>query len=95
MSDAPGRPVTSNCDTPSDKVSEFLDFYLKLIMRNGNSYITDSSHFHEKIKNIRSKLDNAMLVIADVMRLYPSIPHSAGLNSLKDALESRVHKQIT
>ena len=26
--------------------------------------------------------------------LYPSIPHSAGINSLKKALENRVNKQI-
>ena len=63
-------------------------------MRNGNSYIRDSSHFLERIKNIRSIPDDAMLVTADVVGLYPSIPHSAGLNSLKKALENRVNKQI-
>ena len=55
-------------------------------MRNSNSYIRDSSHFLEKIKNIRSIPDNAMLVTADVVGLYPSIPHSAGINSLKTEL---------
>ena len=35
-----------------------------------------------------------MLVTADVMGLYPHIPHSAGLNSLKKALEKQVYKQI-
>ena len=83
LSDVPGRRVISNCGTPTERVSEFLDFYLKPIMRNCNSYIRDSSHFLEKIKNIRSIPDNAMLVTADVVGLYPSIPHSAGLNSLK------------
>ena len=63
-------------------------------MRNGNSCIRDSSHFLGRIKNIRSVPDNAMLVTADVVGLYPSIPHSAGLNSLKKALENRVNKQI-
>ena len=63
-------------------------------MRNGNFYIRDSSHFPERIKNIHSVPDNAMLVTADVVGLHPSIPHSAGLNSLKKALENRVNKQI-
>ena len=31
---------------------------------------------------------------ADVVELYPSFPQSAGLNSLKRALENRVNKQI-
>ena len=38
----PGRPVISNCRTPTEKVSEFLDHHLKPIMQNGLSYIRDS-----------------------------------------------------
>ena len=63
-------------------------------MRNGNSYIRKSIHFLERIRNIHSVLDNAMLVTADVVGLYPSIPHSAGLHSLKKALEKQFNKQI-
>ena len=72
LSDVPGRPVISNCGIPTEKVSEFLDFHLKPIMRNGNSYIRDSSHFIERMKNIRLIPDNAMLVTADMEGLYPS-----------------------
>ena len=57
-------------------------------MRNSNHYITDSSPFLEKNKNICSKQDNTILVTADVVGLYPSIPHSAGLNSLKNPLKT-------
>ena len=35
-----------------------------------------------------------MLVTADVVGLYPSISHFAGLNSLKKVLEGKVNKQI-
>ena len=28
----PGRPVISNCGTPTEKVSEFLDYHLKAVM---------------------------------------------------------------
>ena len=41
LSDVPGRPVISNCGTPTEKAPEFLDFQLKLIMGNGNSCIRD------------------------------------------------------
>ena len=57
-------------------------------MRNSNHYITDSSPFLEKNKNICSKQDNTILVTADVVGLCPSIPHSAGLNSLKNPLKT-------
>ena len=56
--------------------------------------VTPISHFLERIKNMRSVPDNAMLVTADVVGLYSSIPHSAGLNSSKKAFENRVNKQI-
>ena len=48
LSNVPGRPVISNCGTPTEKTSEFLDYHLKPIMRKGKSYIKDSGDF---IKN--------------------------------------------
>ena len=59
-------------------------------MWNGNSYIRDSSHFLERIKNIYSVPDNSMLATPNVVGLYPSIPHSAGLNSLKMLLKTEL-----
>ena len=87
-SDVPG-----NCEIPAEKVSEFLDYELKPVMQKGNSYIRDSGHFLEKIKNISTLPENAMLVTADVAGLYPSIPHQAGLSALREALENRLVKK--
>lgn len=33
LSNVPGRPVISNCATPTEKASEFLDSHLKPIMQ--------------------------------------------------------------
>ena len=41
----PGRPIISNCGTPIEKASEFLDHHLKPFMQNGLSYIRNSQHF--------------------------------------------------
>ena len=90
----PGRPVISNCGTPTEKVSEFLDHHLKPIVQNGLSYRRDSQHFLEKIKTIESVPENAILVTADVVGLYPKILHQAGLKALKEALEKRDIKKI-
>ena len=38
--------------------------------------------------------ENAVLVTADVVGLYPSITHKAGLKALKSALEKREQKHI-
>ena len=83
----PGRPVISSCGTPTEKVSEFLDHHLKPIMQNRKDFL-------EKIKTVGSVPENAILVTADVVGLYPNIPHQAGLKDLKEALEKRDTKQI-
>ena len=37
--DVLGWPVISNCGTPTEKVSEFLDNQFKTVMQEGMSYI--------------------------------------------------------
>ena len=69
--------------TPTEKASEFLDFHLKFIMRNGNSYIKESRHFLQEIKNIRSIPDNILLVTADMGRIVPQHPTIYWFKSFK------------
>ena len=74
LENVPGRPIISNCEVPTEKASEFLDFHLISIMQNGASYIKDSN-------DVKSEIDipnDALLVTADVVALYRSIPHEAG-----------------
>ena len=79
----PGRPVISNCGTPTEKASKFLDHYLQPIMRSGMSYIKNTNDFLSKLKNLKKVSDNAILVTADVAGFYPSMPHNEGLEALK------------
>ena len=68
LENVPGRPIISNCKVPTEKASQFLDFHLKSIMQNGASYI----------KDLNDVPNDALLVTADVVGLYRSIPHEAG-----------------
>ena len=77
LSAAPGRPVISNWGTPTEKVSEYLDYFLKPIMQDSWSYIKDSGDFLKKNKSIGKIPEGAILVTADVIGLYPSISHEA------------------
>ena len=63
----PGRPVISNCGTPTEKILEFLDRQLKPIMQKSWSYIKDSGDFRRKIKNVTEIPEGAILVTADVV----------------------------
>ena len=83
----PGRPVISNCRTPTEKASEFLYHHLKPVMQSSWSCINDSGDFLRKIKQIGNLPENSILVTADVVGLYPSIPHELGLKALEEGLE--------
>ena len=93
LENVPERPIISNCGNPTEKVSEFLDFDLNNIMQKGGSYIQDSNDFKSKFKNINISND-ALLVNAYVVGLYPSIPHEANLIALREALDKKTHKEI-
>ena len=63
-------------------------------MQSGKTCIKDSGHFLEKIKTLRCIPDNAVLVTADLVGLYPSIPLQTNLIALKEALDKRLLKKI-
>ena len=48
----------------------------------------------KKIKNVGNTPENAILVTADVVGLYPNIPHNAGLKALSNMLEVREYKAV-
>ena len=83
LSKVPGRPVISNCRMPTEKISEFLDHHLKPLMKQGDSYIKDTGDFLEKLKRAEGIPKREILVTADVVGLYPSIPHDGGLEILR------------
>ena len=89
------KPVMSNCGTPTKKASEFLDHHLKPVMQKGESYIKHSGNFLSKIKELQSIPDGAILLTSDIVAIYPSIPHEAGLKASKDALDNRENKSVS
>ena len=94
LENVPGRLVISNCGTATEKASEFLDRQLKPVMQSSRSYIKDSGDFIKKIKNISTIPKDSILVMADVLGLYPSILHEAELKALEKALNNGTNKKV-
>ena len=63
-------------------------------MQSGWSYVKDSGDFIKKINNLHSIPQNAILMTANVVGLYPSIPHEVGLRALRESLDKRDEKTI-
>ena len=88
----PGRPVISNCGTPTEKMSELLDHHLQPVMKVGKSYVKNTNHFLEKLNEL-GKVP-PIYVTVDVVALYSSIPHDASLKTLHEKLEERNDKSV-
>ena len=86
LSSVPGRSVISNCGTPTEKFSEYLGHILKPVMLESWLYIKESGNILMNLKHLGQIADGAVLVTADVVGLYPNIPHKAVLETLRRRL---------
>ena len=78
----PGRPVVSDIDSESYRVSDYVDSYLKPLACKHPSYIKNSYDFIDKIKNCNINKDT-YLVTGDVTSLYTNMKHDIMLSSIK------------
>ena len=64
-------------------------------MQEGWSYIKSSSDLFKKLKNIDHIPQDVIMVTADIVDQCPSIPHNAGVEALREALDNRENKKIS
>ena len=95
LHDVLGRPVISNCGYYIEKLSSFLDYHLQPLAQKVKSYIKDTNHFLNRLKGLGELPQGAILCTIDVVGVYPSIPHSEGMTSLRRVLKLRDNKQIS
>ena len=88
----PGRPIVSDCSSESYEVTSFIEHFLNPLAKKHKSYIRDTQDFLNKMK--REKLSkHSILVAADVVSLYPSIPHKDGLEAVRQAFEASTQSE--
>ena len=58
------------------------------------SHVKDTNGFLLKLKSLNKVSDNAILVTANVVGDYPSIPHNKGIEVLKKELDNFDKKSI-
>jgi hypothetical protein len=69
----PGRPILPNCGT---KTEILIYECIKICLP---SYLRDTFHFLSMIRNLEIP-DTAILATADIVSLYPNIPHNEGID---------------
>ena len=86
LDNPPGRPIVSGNGCPTERISKFVDFFLKPIVQDVQSYIKDTTHFLVLLKELGRLPDNAILVTLDVSSLYTNIPNDLGIQACKEKL---------
>ena len=64
-------------------------------MKQGKTYIRGTADLSAKLKAAGEVPKGAILVTTDVVGLYPSIPHSEGLDILKKQYENYPNKKVS
>ena len=75
----PGRPIVSANNSPTERISEFVDYFLKPIVKTTKSFIKDTTDFINKIEALPPLTENAILCTVDVTSLYTNIPNDEGI----------------
>ena len=69
-----GRPIISGCGSPTDRLSAFVDFYLRPIVESLPSYIKDTNNVLNKMFEIPTPITpSTSLATIDVKSLYTNI----------------------
>ena len=85
----PGRPVVSSVSSPTEKISAFVDEFLKPMAQELPSYIKDTTHFLQKIDKVGEISEDTYMVTLDVKSLYTNIDNEEGLRVFEEELEKR------
>ena len=88
-----GGPIVSACDSPTEKMSAYIDSFLKPLAQKTNSYLKDTNHFLQKLADLGTIPAQSYLVTIDVVALYTNIPHREGILAVKEALNIWTKKQ--
>ena len=67
----------SDCRTPTEKASELLDFYFKLLVQESWSNVQYSRNFIYKTKIFKTIPNDTNLVAPDAVVLHPTIHFSS------------------
>ena len=83
----PCRPVVSNCGTPKEKISKFVDFYLWPIVKTLPLAIKDTTEFLCKLKELGDIPEEAIIYSMNVVGLYLHIPQGERLESIREVMQ--------
>ena len=89
----PGRPIISACSCPTELISSFLDKKMAPFVKSLPTYIKDTNHALNILKQFSFPGNNKFLFTMDITTLYTVIPNNEGLLALKYFFNQRTVKE--
>ena len=89
----PGRPIISACSCPTELISSFLDKKMAPFVKSLPTYIKDTNHALNILKQLSFPGNNKFLFTMDITSLYTVIPNNEGLLALKYFFDQRTVKE--
>ncbi|CAJ0947156.1 unnamed protein product [Ranitomeya imitator] len=86
LQNPPGRPIVASTDSVLSPLSVFLERILTPLVKTTRSFLLDTGHFLNIIKQLARIPSNSTLVTLDVCSLYTSIQHTKGIEATRHLL---------
>ena len=87
-----GRPIVSDVNSNTYRISQFIDFHLGPYCTGHSSYVKNTYDFLDKLSGITAT-ENSILISLDVESLYTNIDNDLGITAVQEAF-SRDPKPI-
>ena len=84
-----GRPIVSGNRCATERISKFVDFFLKPFCPLLPSYVRDTTHFLHILNNVGALPPDTLLVTMDVTSLYTNIPNEEGMQVIRELLHNK------
>ena len=92
----PGRTITSGCGSPTERLSEWLEYILSKLMDKLLYRLKDTNDVHKKIKEFNSqenKTANIIHAAWDIEAMFPNINNQMGMEACRVYLDARTKKK--
>ena len=83
----PGRPVVSSVNSHKEKLSAYVDEFLRPLAEALKSHIRDTTDFLSRLRNSGKLPESCILVTLDVSSLYTNIDTDEGLAIVEEEIE--------
>lgn len=82
------RPIVSSCESPTENISQFIDYWLQPIMKALPSFLRDTTQLINELNDLTVEPDSFLVTIDDVKSLYTCIPHKESILACAEALNN-------